>query len=285
MASAAALADTTQNPARAIVTRTQGHRRGPITRLISPGDIGALLKPFVFLDLFEAERMDGPGFAPHPHSGIATLTTFLEGRMTYADTTGKRGALSTGAVEWMCAGRGVWHAGDPAPGAAMRGYQLWLALPPELELTPPNSLYLEPERIQSAGPARVLLGTYEGAVSPISYPVPLTYLHVRLAHGERWTYRPAPGHEIAWLAVNKGQLHTGGTTIERELVVFAEGDDSIALTAEGEVEFVIGSARRHPYPLVTGYYSVHTSEAALAEGERTIAELQRSPALAALKGH
>ncbi len=28
--------------------RTSGHREGPITRLMSPGDIGELVKPFVF---------------------------------------------------------------------------------------------------------------------------------------------------------------------------------------------------------------------------------------------
>ena len=58
--------------------------------------------------------MSGPGFAPHPHSGIATLTVFLEGRMTYADSTGKSGELVSGAVEWLHAGRGVWHAGEAA---------------------------------------------------------------------------------------------------------------------------------------------------------------------------
>ncbi len=35
---------------RAIVHRTTGRTRGPITRLVSPGDLGQLLKPFVFLD-------------------------------------------------------------------------------------------------------------------------------------------------------------------------------------------------------------------------------------------
>ena len=38
---------------RAIVLRTRGFRHGPITRLVSPSDIGELIKPFVFLDLFD----------------------------------------------------------------------------------------------------------------------------------------------------------------------------------------------------------------------------------------
>ena len=151
---------------------------GPITRLMSPGDLGERLKPFVFLDLFESDGLKGGGFAPHPHSGIATLTTFLEGAATYADTTGKSGLLTDGSVEWMRAGEGVWHAGAPVPGKAMRGYQLWLALPAELEHAPAESLYLEDARIETHGPARVLLGAYGDKSSPIPLPVPIAYLHV-----------------------------------------------------------------------------------------------------------
>jgi hypothetical protein len=38
---------------RAIVHRTRGHGHGPITRLMSPSDLGQALKPFVFLDIFD----------------------------------------------------------------------------------------------------------------------------------------------------------------------------------------------------------------------------------------
>jgi redox-sensitive bicupin YhaK (pirin superfamily) len=272
-----------EGASRLIVRRTRGTRRGPITRLMSPGDLGELVKPFVFLDLFEIERFQGRGFAPRPHSGIATLTTFLEGSMTYADSTKKAGSLFEGSVEWMRAGGGVWHAGDPTEGEAMRGYQLWLALPPELELAPAESLYLEPDQIVIEGPVRVLLGSYAGKSSPIPLPVSITYLHVRLRDGEHWTYQPGVDHEIAWLALNSGKLYVGGTVLEREMAVFAEGNGAIELTAEGAVEFVIGSAAKHPHPLVTGHYSVHTSQAALAQGERNIADLEGSPAVVALR--
>ena len=36
--------------ARRIVHLERGRRRGPINRLMSPSDIGQLIKPFVFLD-------------------------------------------------------------------------------------------------------------------------------------------------------------------------------------------------------------------------------------------
>lgn len=102
--------------ARAIVHRTRGQTHGPITRLVSPSDLGELIKPFVFLDLFRIPAGGQPLFGWHPHSGIATLTLIHEGATTYEETTGQKGVLSAGSVEWMRAGRGVWHTGTSVGG-------------------------------------------------------------------------------------------------------------------------------------------------------------------------
>jgi redox-sensitive bicupin YhaK (pirin superfamily) len=71
----------TPRVARGIVRRTRGRTHGPITRLISPSGLGEMLKPFVFLDLFDHE---GAPFSAdlHPHSGIATLTYVVEGEVS-----------------------------------------------------------------------------------------------------------------------------------------------------------------------------------------------------------
>src|SRR5690348_14058696 len=97
------------SPARPIVLRTRGYSHGPITRLISPGDIGELVKPFVFLDYFEADPRNAPKFGFHPHSGIATLTLILAGQAFYQETTDREGIIEAGGVEWMRASGGVWH--------------------------------------------------------------------------------------------------------------------------------------------------------------------------------
>ena len=58
-----------------------------------------------------------------------------------------------------------------------------------------------------------------------------------------------------------------------ELAVFEESSEPISFHAETEVEFVVGSAVKHPHDLVLGYYSVHTSAAALREGEARIGQI------------
>ena len=264
---------------RPIAYRTQGHRQGPITRLMSPGDLGALVKPFVFLDYFEMAAGPAHGLPVHPHSGIATHTTLFEGGISYADSTGKSGVLASRSVEWMQAGGGVWHGGGPTGGEAVRGFQLWVALPPTLELADAHSEYLDGAAIPRDEHVRLLLGSYGALTSPLPYEEPVTYLHVELRDGERWTYEPPAHHDIAWLAVATGGLRVDGALLQRELAVFAEGSAPIEMIAQGDVELVIGSAAKHPFPLVTGSYSVHTSRAALARGEAGYAEIARTMSL------
>lgn len=264
---------TSPSTQRRIAYRTKGHAQGPLTRLMSPGDLGELVKPFVFLDYFESAGFEGDGGPVHPHSGIATHTTLLQGSLVYGDSTGKSGTLSSGSVEWMQAGGGVWHGGTPLRGQPLRGFQLWVALPPALELAQAESHYVDNATIPGDGRVRVLLGAYRGMGSPIPYKSPVAYLHVRLRDGERWTYQPPAGHDVAWLAVAAGTVLVDGVPLRREMAVFEEGHVPIDCVAQGDIEFVIGSAVKHPHPLVTGYYSVHTSPETLVLGEAGIEEV------------
>jgi hypothetical protein len=57
---------TTQCSASRIARRTRGQTHVPVTRLMSPSDFGQLLKPFVFLDLFDNHGKPFSGFGLHP---------------------------------------------------------------------------------------------------------------------------------------------------------------------------------------------------------------------------
>jgi redox-sensitive bicupin YhaK (pirin superfamily) len=282
------MANPIQQSVREVVYRTRGTTGGPITRLMSPSDLGELIKPFVFLDLFDLDGQDAPMSMEHgwhPHSGIATVTVVFDGAVRYAETTGSSGTLPAGSVEWMQAGNGVWHTGAPEP-EGVKGFQLWVALPPELENAPNASRYVMPEEVPVEGPARVILGVYGRSKSPIAAP-PMTYLAVSLKAGEHWSYLPPKGDDVAWVAVLDGALRTSSRIPSGELAIFEPSEQSIDFVAEGNTRFVLGSAAKHPHDLVLGNYSVHTSIAALRKsdqeirriGQRLVAEGKRSYAL------
>jgi len=255
---------------RRIVFSTRGRQHGPITRLVSPSDVGELIKPFVFLDHGEVVPTGKPLFGIHPHSGIATLTVVLSGGVNYEDTTGKSGVVEAGGLEWMKAGNGVWHDGGPTAGEPMRFYQLWVALPAGDENSSPESQYIPREAVQEEGPVRVVLGQYGDARSAIQAPAGINYFHVRLKGGQRWRYAPPAEQTVAWLAVDKGRLQTTEAIDEGWLAVFEESSGAIEVLADDDTSFVFGSASKHPHPLVLGYYSVHTNAEALARGEAEI---------------
>ena len=264
----------TESPLSRIARRTRGQNHGPITRLMSPSDFGRLLKPFVFLDLFDNQGKPFSGFGLHPHSGIATLTYIAEGSVTYQDTNGATGLLPAGGLEWMRAGAGVWHGGGAGEPGRTRGFQLWIALPPKLELGPSVSLYQSPDAIQHDGPASVLLGSYGSATSAIEAPSPINYLAVRLKEGERWRYQPPAGHTVLWVAVGSGAVAVPDELRHGDLAAFEPSNEAIEFEAQSDAEFVVGSAVRHDHDLVLGYYSVHTSADALREGEARISAIQ-----------
>src|SRR6267142_1677834 len=228
----------TRRPGFRIARRTRGQSHGPITRLMSPSDFGRLLKPFVFLDLFDTQGNPFSGFGLHPHSGIATLTYVAEGSVSYEDTNGAAGLLPAGGLEWMRAG-GAGQAGQT------RGFQLWIALPPELELGPSESVYLGPERIPGDGPARVLLGSYGTATCAIAAPSPMNYLAVGFKAGERWSYQPPTEHTVVWTAVGMGSVLVPDELEQGELVAFSPSSAAIEFEAPSDAELVLGSAAPH----------------------------------------
>jgi redox-sensitive bicupin YhaK (pirin superfamily) len=244
---------------------------------MSPSDLGQALKPFVFLDLFEVDAGMGMDMPIHPHSGIATITVFTKGDVRFDDPDSGQGTITYGGVEWSRAGGGMWHGKELSPGDSPRfqGFQLWVALPPELENGPSESQYLEAAEMKRAGPAYVIVGQHEGVTSPVRAPDGINYLLVTLKPGESWTYQPPHRQSVGWLAVAQGELDAGERISAGEMVVFDRGEAPIRLIASGDTDavFVLSSAVPHPHDLHLGNYSVHTSAEALERGERRIAEL------------
>ena len=253
-------------------TRTRGNRHGPITRLMSPGDLGRILKPFVFLDAVDLQATGSPGFGWHPHSGIATATVTFEGTLWAEESTGQRHRLPPGGMEWVQAGSGVWHRGGPAPETdRVAGFQLWLALGEARELEDASARYVPPAELPTSGPVRVVLGTHEGAASPVLCEAGITYLQVRLT--------PANTQDVAFFALHRGEVEVTADGFApaslsgTELAVLSRVPSALRLTAKKPTWLVYGAARRHPHELALGRFSVHTSAAALRQGEQRIRQL------------
>jgi redox-sensitive bicupin YhaK (pirin superfamily) len=258
---------------RTIRQRTRGQAHGDITRMVSPGDLGQMLKPFVFLDYIDADIAPGFGFDFHPHSGIATLTYQLDCDAEMEDTSGQKVLVRRGGLEWMQAGGGVWHRGSLTGSPHVTGFQLWVALPEGLEDAAANALYVTPEQVPTIDGVKVLMGTYRGLQGPVPEPSPMVYLHVPLEAGESWRLALPDRFEVAWAMVFEGEVSLGGAVLADELVVLSERGSAVEVNSASGAQFIFGAAQRHPWPLILGNYSVHTNASSLANGERRIREI------------
>lgn len=119
------------SPVRTVTRVTTKQRLGPDAQvddkalIIVPSD-PALTDPFLMLS---EDWFSEPGFEWHPHRGLETVTTVLDGVLEHGDNAGNVGALQAGDVQWMTAGRGIIHRELAYRNEHAHTLQLWLNLP------------------------------------------------------------------------------------------------------------------------------------------------------------
>jgi redox-sensitive bicupin YhaK (pirin superfamily) len=243
-----ARSSVTGTPGR-VALLANGRRHGPITRLITPWDIGELTRPFVLLNYAEAERRTRPLFGIHPPSGITTLTVVLNGELSFEDETGKRGEVAAGGFAWMKAGGVVSHESGNAARDPLRVFHLWVErLGAQGEFAAPSQS-IAPDEVEGDGPVTVFLGQFGRARSRVRRaPAELNFFHVRLKDQQGFRYAPPDGHDLTWLAVDRGSLHLqeGEQVLWEQIAIFGRSG-VVDVQADGETSFVLGSARRHTH--------------------------------------
>jgi hypothetical protein len=161
---------------------------------------------------------------PHPHIGLATVTYLFSGAIVHRDSLGSNIKIVPGDINWMTAGRGIVHSERTAPedrarGGALRGLQLWVALPADREEIDPASL---PEVARDGAQIRVLAGRAFGTESPVRAQSPILYADVQLAAGA--AIELAADHEERGVLVLTGELTVDGRALAPgPLAVLAQG--------------------------------------------------------------
>jgi redox-sensitive bicupin YhaK (pirin superfamily) len=229
---------------RRIALLRSGRRHGPITRLITPWDLGELTRPFVFLGCIEL----APGVriivGAQPGTGILTLV--LSGALTFESASGNRGIVSAGGFTWTPPGEVVWQSAGHASNEPLRVLQLWVERTVSPASSAAESQCIAPHEEKEEGPVSVVLGHLGATRSAIAgVPSDINYFHVRLKDGQFWRYAAPDGHNVTWLAVERGGVRLRDAYILREQVaLFGDSRGLIELQAEGESSFVLGSGRR-----------------------------------------
>jgi redox-sensitive bicupin YhaK (pirin superfamily) len=190
---------------REILFRTRGSSHGPITRLVSPSDLGQAIKPFVFLDYFDIDPKRMPPIDFHPHPGSRPRRSSCRDGCRIRKPPVPKDSLMREASNG-CTPVVVYGTVAALPEWPIKGYQLWIALPPEEENSDSEARYVDASRLRKNGPARVILGRYGNVASEVHAPGASTTWTLHLKKGGKWRYEPPSGHTVAWAAVHEGEL-------------------------------------------------------------------------------
>jgi redox-sensitive bicupin YhaK (pirin superfamily) len=130
--------------------------------------------PFLMLDEFGSENKDDyiGGFPPHPHRGIETVTYMLSGEFEHEDSTGAKGRMSSGDVQWMKTGGGIIHSEMPAmTEGKLHGFQLWVNMPAKLKMNKPEYIYIDADKMSTHKDddktVKVIAGKFQNAEGPV----------------------------------------------------------------------------------------------------------------------
>jgi redox-sensitive bicupin YhaK (pirin superfamily) len=272
-----------------VIETAVGHAHGPnglIKRIISPSDLGQLVKPFVFLDHVYGVPSDKLSFGFHPHSGIATFTYAESFRASYVDTEGGTGIMERGDTEYMLAGGGAWHSAsfirDPSVNF-VQGFQLWLSLPSHLEDGESFSQYIRAADVkQVEDPAtkvvvKVLLGSYGSTTSNVEKnPFDISFLDVIIPANTTFTYKVPVNHTSSWLYAYDNEIFLNGdeSGFDKTCLVFGEDGDTIVVSTKAvPARLLLGSAVKSDHNLVLGQSSVHTNQESLRKAMIKIRKL------------
>jgi quercetin 2,3-dioxygenase len=202
-------------PTRRTVARVETKRRlGPDAQvddkamIIGP-DAPRRTDPFLVLS---EDWFSSPGFEWHPHRGVETVTTVLDGVLEHGDNTGHAGALEPGDVQWMRAGRGIIHRELAYRNEHAHTLQLWVNMPAAAKLAGRGyqDIRAAGRPVSAAGGVRVdrVSGTSSAGVSGALLTLePGTALE----HALPATHR-AFGYVLSGRAVISGQKVAAGQT-------------------------------------------------------------------------
>ena len=215
--------------------------------------------PFLMLDSFDSTDPADyvRGFPMHPHRGIETITYLISGKIEHEDSLGNKGTIHSGESQWMTAGSGILHQEMPKKSERMLGFQLWLNLPREEKMGPPEYLEITRERIplteRDGAIVRVLSGRFGETSGVAPNHIPASILDVELSAGAAADIPTKPDETVfVFLIEGDGEIN-GRRVSSKTAVLFGEGDHiSVSAPQDAGLRFIFFSGKALHEPVAWG---------------------------------
>ncbi len=175
----------------------------------------------------------GMSVAPHPHTGLQTVSWLFEGEIQHRDSAGNQAMVRPGEVNLMTAGQGISHSEVSTEATtALHGVQLWVALPEASRHVAPGFAHHAPALVTGDGwSGRVFLGSLLGDTSPVSTYTPLLGAELHLEGGATLDLEVDDTFELGFL-VDRGVLLVDDCEVKQDQLAYvAPGRSTVTLIA------------------------------------------------------
>ncbi len=178
----------------------------------------------------------GMGFGMHGHRDMEIISYVVGGALSHEDTTGGKGILRRGDVQYMSAGTGVRHSEyNASPLEDVRFLQIWI-LPPRQGLPPSYRQVAVPD----AGKLNTLalLAAPDGAGAALTTHRDVRVYAGLLEAGAAVSHRLESGRG-AWVQVVDGEVEINGVILNGGDGAAVEEVGTIAVTAQSRSEILL----------------------------------------------
>ena len=209
--------------------------------------------PFLMLDEFGSDNKDDyiGGFPAHPHRGIETVTYMLQGEFQHEDSTGAKGRMKPGDVQWMKTGSGIIHSEMPTMSEGkLHGFQLWINMPAKLKMNKPDYIYIDSYKMQihkdEEKKVKVISGKFENAEGSVKeHNIEPVYFDIELKKNKDFTFELPSTHNSFIYLIN-GEIKIGEQThnkIKNSTLILLTKGENLQVSALSEAKFLLISGK------------------------------------------
>lgn len=235
------------------------------------------VSPFLLLDYIEPWELlptNHPrGVDVHPHKGFETVSILWEGALAHEDSSGGKGKLFAGDVQWMTAGSGILHKEFheeefSKKGGVLHSAQLWVNLPAQYKNAAPAYQDIHAKDIAEVkipgdkGRIRVIAGELNGVKAIARTFTRINIFDVYAKADADFQLTVTDGDNTAVLVL-KGTIHINNheTAREGDILVFENEGDTIFIQTNNETHILLLSGEPINEPIAAyGPFVMNTQQ-------------------------
>jgi len=245
---AATIADATDPDSMLLPGHDVPLGRYTTVRRLLPVRQRRMIGAWCFVDHFGPDDVTGrPGMqvAPHPHTGLQTVTWLVDGVVDHRDSLGSDQQITPGQLNLMTAGSGIAHSEytPPEHPSSMHGLQLWIALPDDCRHDPARFEHHPHLPVHQHGDATitVVVGDFAGVRSPARVHSALVGAQILVAAAANHVLPVDPAFEHGVLVMDGTATVAGTELVPGSLLYLGPNRDDISFDVTGPARlFLLG---------------------------------------------